>query len=183
MIKCTNAHRPWSARADKRLPPRVLGVSNPSLVRLVDIFSVQTTQTSSSLTPGTPIRSVKTENGNMKVHKREIAEASLPANFRDAIVVTQNLVIPYLWIEPCRSHRRGADHPLRAQYLTIWPRLQCLRCRRHCGPVPLWKASSNRSTEQHYLFYIILSHSTSIILSLEPCIIVTFKFVAATLLI
>jgi len=97
---CTETHKSGTGcppNLSVPLPTRLLDVTN-NTIRLIETSNATGTYACLSHCWG-PTPLLRTLHSNYASHKSCIPMTSLPPTFRDAITVTRNLDIPYLWID------------------------------------------------------------------------------------
>ena len=98
-----------SSRSQKYLPKRLLAVgsgANDNHSYIVDTKDIETPGDIEYLALSHPWGKTSSDNphfvsnvDNIDQHRQRIADADLPQNFKDAVIVARKLGVPYLWID------------------------------------------------------------------------------------
>jgi heterokaryon incompatibility protein (HET) len=104
MALCFQEHEECQAPHSRTNPTRLLSITSQLLnqphptIKLVDQFNEPASYVALSHCWGgaQPLRTVKS---NFQSHKVEIPWPAIPQTFKDAIILTQKLEIPYIWID------------------------------------------------------------------------------------
>ncbi|KAK5703679.1 hypothetical protein LTR17_021903 [Elasticomyces elasticus] len=96
--RCLESHNACRSVAQAKLPTRILDVSGDHDLRLVESANMFGSYLTLSHRWGDMIP-ISTTKATLEKHCREIAFASLPRTFRDAITATRRLGYRYLWID------------------------------------------------------------------------------------